>query len=135
MSNRNRYPGARTDRFVSRVDRAQKPSADPTRSESWIYILNFSKELNDDWTWRERFPRQPEVLEYLNHVADRFAMREHIQFNTRVKSAHYEESNSWWRLTTEEGESWTCRYFVSASGVLSVGRELPFPGVEKFKGQ
>lgn len=61
----NRYPGARTD------------------SESWIYILNFSKELNDDWTWKERFPRQPEVEEYLNHVADRFDMRKDIQFKSK----------------------------------------------------
>ena len=61
----NRYPGARTD------------------SESWVYILNFSKELKDNWKWKERFPRQPEVLEYLNHVADRFDMRKDIEFNTR----------------------------------------------------
>src|ERR1700756_885200 len=52
----NRYPGARTD------------------SESWIYIMNFSEELKADWDWSERFPTQPEVLRYLQHVADRFDM-------------------------------------------------------------
>ena len=62
----NRYPGARTD------------------SESWVYILNFSKELNDDWTWKERYPRQPDVLEYLNHVADRFDMRKYIQKGLKI---------------------------------------------------
>ena len=113
----NRYPGARTD------------------SESWIYILNFSKELNDDWKWTERFPTQPEVLEYLNHVADRFAMREDIQFSTKVKSVHYDEGKNTWTTTTDKGEVFTSRYFVSASGVLSVGRELPFKGTEKFKGE
>lgn len=113
----NRYPGARTD------------------SESWVYILNFSKELNDDWTWKERFPRQPEVEEYLNHVADRFDMRKDIQFHTKVKSAHWDEANGIWHIASEKGERWSCRYFISATGVLSVGRDLPFAGVDKFKGE
>ncbi|KAK3697390.1 hypothetical protein LTR37_017452 [Vermiconidia calcicola] len=113
----NRYPGARTD------------------SESWVYILNFSKELNDDWTWKERFPRQPEVLEYLNHVADRFDMRKDYQFNTKVKSCHWDDTKKVWTITTDAGEKFTCRYFISAAGVLSVGRELPFKNHEKFKGE
>lgn len=77
------------------------------------------------------------MLEYLNHVADRFDMRKDIQFKTRVKSAHYDEGNKLWKLTTETGETLTSRVFVSASGLLSVGRELPdvFKGTEKFKGE
>lgn len=113
----NRYPGARTD------------------SESWVYIMNFSKELNADWKWRERFPRQPEVLEYLNHVADRFDMRKDIDFNTRVKSAHFDERSNIWKITTQNGDSYTARYFISATGILSVGRDLPFKGTDKFKGE
>lgn len=110
-------PGARTD------------------SESWIYILNFSKELNDEWTWKERFPRQPEVLEYLNYVADKFDMRKDIQFKTRVLSAIWDNARSLWTIRTMADESLTCKYFISATGVLSVGRDLPFPGTEKFKGE
>lgn len=112
-----RYPGARTD------------------SESWIYIMNFSKELNDEWVWKERFPTQPEVEEYLNHVADRFDMRKDIEFRTRVPTVHWNESKGLWDITTDKGDSYTSRYFVSASGVLSAGRRLPFDGVEKFKGE
>ena len=81
------------------------------------------------------FPRQPEVLEYLNYVADKFDMKKDIEFNTRVKSCHYDKAKNIWTLTTEKGESYTCKYFVSASGVLSVGRELPFKGTENFKGE
>lgn len=111
-------PGARTD------------------SESWIYILNISKELNNDWTWKERYPRQGEVLEYLNHVADRFEMRNDIQFKTRVKSATWDKTKRLWNInTTTHGEHYTCRYFIPATGALSVGRELPFPGAEQFKGE
>jgi cyclohexanone monooxygenase len=82
-----------------------------------------------------RFPRQPEVLEYLNYVADKFDMKKDIQFNTRVNSSHYNKAKNIWTITTEGGESFTCKYFVSASGVLSVGRQLPFKGTEKFKGE
>ncbi len=113
----NRYPGARTD------------------SESWVYILNFSKELNEEWTWKERFPRQPEVLEYLNFVADKFEMKKDIQFNTKIKSAVWDDDKSLWNFETFDGEKLSSRYFVSATGVLSVGRDLPFKGAEKFKGE
>jgi cyclohexanone monooxygenase len=82
-----------------------------------------------------RFPRQPEVLEYLNYVADKFDMKKDIQFNTRVKLCYYNKVKNIWTITTEGGESFTCKYFVSASGVLSVGRQLPFKGTEKFKGE
>lgn len=113
----NRYPGARTD------------------SESWIYILNFSEELNQEWTWKERFPRQPEVLEYLNYVSDKFDMQKDIQFNTKVKSAHWNDSSKIWNFETDAGEKVSSRFFISCTGVLSVGRDLPFKGVDKFQGE
>jgi len=113
----NRYPGARTD------------------SESWVYIVNFSKELKAEWVWTERYPTQKEVLAYLDHVADRFDMRKDIQFSSRVKSAHYDEAKNIWTITTEKGDSYTSTFFIPASGVLSIGRKPPFPGVDSFKGE
>ncbi len=113
----NRYPGARTD------------------SESWVYAYSFSKELQDDWDWSERFPAQPETLAYLRHVADRFDMRKDIQFNTRVRSAVYDESSNAWTVTTDRGETYTCVYFITAVGVLSLPYMPPFPGLESFEGE
>lgn len=113
----NRYPGARTD------------------TESWVYIVNISPEINQEWTWKERFPRQPEVLEYLNFVADKFDMKKDIQFNTRVKSAHWDEGKGIWNFETHDGEKLSSKFFISATGVLSIGRDLPFTGHEKFKGE
>ena len=75
------------------------------------------------------------MLEYLNYVADRFDMRKDIQFKTRIKSAHYDEAKNIWKIITQQGETHTCRYFISATGALSIGRNLPFTGVEKFKGE
>jgi cation diffusion facilitator CzcD-associated flavoprotein CzcO len=113
----NRYPGARTD------------------SESWVYAYSFSKELQDDWNWTERFPSQSEALAYLRHVADRFDMRKDIQFHTLVKSAVYDESANVWTVTTDPSQTLTCRYLITAVGVLSTPYTPPFPGIEKFKGE
>src|SRR5271154_3786343 len=65
----NRYPGARCD------------------SESHCYSYSFSKELEQEWEWSERYPQQPEILRYLNHVADRFDLHRNIRFKTRVTGA------------------------------------------------
>jgi len=113
----NRYPGARTD------------------SESWVYAYSFSKELQDDWDWTERFPSQPEALAYLQHVADRFDMYKDIQFDTRVQSAVYDESSNAWTVTTDQGQTYTCTYFITAAGVLSLPYKPSFPGLESFEGE
>lgn len=113
----NRYPGARTD------------------SESWVYAFSFSKELQDDWDWQERYPTQPEALAYLQHVADRFDMRRDIQFETRMESAVYDEAANRWTVTTDRGDSYTSRYFVPATGVLSLPYTPPFPGIDTFEGE
>ncbi|KAF2165852.1 hypothetical protein M409DRAFT_66838 [Zasmidium cellare ATCC 36951] len=84
--------------------------------ESWVYIMNFSKQLNDEWTWKERFPCQPE-------------------FHTRIQSARWNDDTHFWTLETEFGKKHTCKYFIPAGGVLSASRRLPFLGVERFKGE
>jgi cation diffusion facilitator CzcD-associated flavoprotein CzcO len=112
----NRYPGARTD------------------TESWAYGLSFDKDLLEDWDWEERFPGQPEVERYLNHVADRFDLRKDIEFDTRVTSATFDEERTVWRVVTDGGETVTCSYLVTAAGLLSDTYEPPFPGIESFAG-
>src|SRR6267143_4589291 len=62
----NRYPGARCD------------------VESMEYSYPFSDELQQEWQWTERYASQPEILTYINHVADRFDLRRDIQCGTRV---------------------------------------------------
>ena len=77
----NRYPGARFD------------------SESWSYGYSFSEELLQEWEWTEHFSAQPDTLRYLNFVADKFDLRKHITFNSRVKSAHFDDANNLWTVT------------------------------------
>jgi cyclohexanone monooxygenase len=113
----NRYPGARTD------------------SESYYYAYSFSRELAQEWHWTERYPSQPELFRYLNHVADRFELRREISFNTRLESAHYDEADNRWRLTTKSGEELSTTYLVTALGVLSQPNLPHFEGLEDFGGK
>src|ERR1700738_3021710 len=76
----NRYPGARCD------------------VESLEYSYGFSDELQQEWKWPERYGTQPEILRYVNHVADRFDLRRDIEFNTRVKEAVFDSTAGEWTL-------------------------------------
>ena len=87
----NRYPGARVD------------------IESQEYSYSFSPELDDEWVWSERYATQPELMRYLNHVADRFDLRPDIQLETRVTAAHFDESSNRWTMTTDQGETVSAR--------------------------
>ena len=113
----NRYPGARCD------------------SESHTYCYTFSKELLQEWEWTERYPAQPEILRYLNHVADRFDLKRNIRFNTRVTAAHYDEAANLWRVTTERGERLAAKFLITAVGCLSTANVPRIPGLESFRGR
>ena len=113
----NRYPGARCD------------------IESVHYSYSFSEELQQDWEWSERFAGQPEILRYLNHVADRFDLRKDILFDTRVNSMVWDDDASLWRVGNELGDTVTARYVISGAGNLSVPKTPEFDGVESFRGQ
>jgi cyclohexanone monooxygenase len=112
----NRYPGARCD--IESVD----------------YSYSFSPELEQEWQWTERYPRQPEILAYLNHVADRFDLRRDITLETRVSAAHFDQDAGLWRIETARRERCTARYCVMATGCLSMPKAPDLPGVERFAG-
>jgi cyclohexanone monooxygenase len=113
----NRYPGARCD------------------VESLEYSYSFSNELQQEWEWPERYGTQPEILRYINHVADRFDLRRDIQLNTRVISAVFDPAAGLWTVTTDQGDVVRTQFCVMASGNLSTPRVPDFKGVENFQGK
>lgn len=113
----NRYPGARCD--VESVD----------------YCFSFSDELQQEWTWTEKYATQTEILAYLNWVADRLDLRSGITFNTRVISARLDEVSLRWTITTDTGEVVQSRYFVLATGPLSAAMTPEFNGLDTFGGE
>jgi cation diffusion facilitator CzcD-associated flavoprotein CzcO len=111
----NRYPGARVD------------------VESPDYCYFFSSELYNDWRWSERYATQPEILAYINHVADRFDIRRHIRFNTWLNAGHWQGDH--YLCRTSDGRAFAARFLVLAVGNLSAARKPDFKGIDRFKGE
>src|SRR2546422_9471032 len=112
----NRYPGARCD------------------VESMDYSYSFSDELQQEWKWSERYASQPEILTYINHVADRFDLRRDIQVGTRVTAATFDEASRRWTVTTDRGDCVSARFCIMATGCLSTAQVPKFPGRGSFRG-
>ena len=112
----NRYPGCRCD------------------VESLEYSYSFASDLQQEWSWPERYGTQPEILKYINHVTERFSLRRDIRFNTRIRSAIFCRRKVLWTLTTDSGENIRAPYCVMATGNLSSPQTPEFPGLECFQG-
>jgi cation diffusion facilitator CzcD-associated flavoprotein CzcO len=113
----NRYPGARCD------------------VESLEYSYSFDEELEREWQWTERYASQPEILRYLNHVAERFDLKRDIQFETRVTSAIFDETADYWTIETDRGNLVSARACVMATGCLSAAKVADYKGLETFQGK
>ena len=112
----NRYPGARFD------------------SESYTYGYSFSDEVLKEWHWKERFSSQPENLRYLNYVADKFDLRKHMQFNSKVEAAHFDDDKGIWQLRLSDGREMSSRFVIMAIGLLSQPTLPNIQGMDDFKG-
>jgi cyclohexanone monooxygenase len=112
----NRYPGARCD------------------VESMQYSFSFSEELDQEWSWSEKYSPQPEILAYANHIADRFDLRRDIVFDTRVTRAAFDEKAKRWEIETDRGDKVTAQFCIMAVGCLSSPNRPRFEGIDDFKG-
>lgn len=113
----NRYPGARCD----------FPSVE--------YSYSFSEELQQDYVWREKYAAQPEILEYINHVVDRFDLRGDIECGRRVERCQYLSEEQGWVISDDQGDRWQGRFCVMATGGLSVPFKPDIPGLDLFQGE
>ena len=113
----NRYPGARCD------------------VESLEYSYAFDNDLQQEWHWPERYGNQSEILDYINHVADRFDLRKDVQLNTRVTAADFDPGRNVWTVRTDKGDVVTAPFCVMATGNLSTPRVPDFKGIENFRGK
>ncbi len=112
----NRYPGARFD------------------SESYSYAYSFSDELLEEWDWSEHFASQPEILSYLQHMADKFDLLKDINFSSDVSDALYDDSTRSWKIKLSNGDTYTCRFLIAGIGLLSQPTMPKIKGIDSFKG-
>lgn len=113
----NTYPGVRTD------------------SEYSYYSFSFSRDVREEWVWKQRYPSGEEVLAYLNFVADRLDLRRDIELETFVDRAEYREADNLWEVRYRDGRTVTTRYLISGMGVLSQPVFPAIPGLESFTGE
>ena len=113
----NRYPGARCD--IPTIE----------------YSFSFDDKLQQEWDWQELMAAQPEILDYANHVADRYDLRSGIQFDTQVKSATFDEAKARWSITTSTDEEFNAQFFIMATGCLSVPNWPNIDGRDSFQGE
>lgn len=113
----NRYPGARCD------------------ISSYHYSFSFSEEIQQEWSWSEKYGAQQEILAYLGFVADKLNLRKNITFETRVISSEFNEKNNRWTIKTSEGHTVVCKYYISGAGTLSSATVPRYPGKDNFKGE
>ncbi len=113
----NRYPGARCD--IQTID----------------YAFTFDPELDEAWSWSEKYATQPEILAYLNFVADRYDLRRDIRFSTGVVSGEWNENSERWLLKTDAGPDVSCRHYIMATGCLSAPKPPEIDGASSFMGE
>jgi cyclohexanone monooxygenase len=113
----NRYPGALSD------------------SESFVYQYSFDRDLYQQSPWTTKYVRQPEILEYLNGVVDRHDLRQHIELETGMTDAEFDESSGTWTVRTDRGTTYRARFLITGLGLLSATNMPKFPGVETFAGR
>lgn len=113
----NRYPGALSD------------------TESFVYCYSWDKALLQEMHITTRYLTQPQILSYLEHVADRYKLRPDIQLNTGISAAHFNESTKTWEVTTDTGETYTAKFIVTALGLLSATNIPNIKGRDSFQGE
>jgi cation diffusion facilitator CzcD-associated flavoprotein CzcO len=113
----NLYPGARSD------------------TEITAYCYSFDRELFETWEWTERYPKQPEILAYLNHVADKYDLKRSIQFDTSVVSSTWNDSTNRWDIETDKGQLWSAQFLIEGVGLLSSTNIPDLPGQSSFTGE
>lgn len=113
----NRYPGALSD------------------SESHVYCYSWDKQLLHEWDHHSKYITQPEILRYLETVAERHDLNRDIRLNTGVTSAIFDEACGRWLVETDAGESYSAKYLITAVGLLSATNIPKIEGIESFKGR
>lgn len=108
----NRYPGAQVD----------VPAP--------VYAFSFAPHA----AWSQRFAAAPEILAYMQGLAERYALAPHVRLRTALTAASFDEASGLWQLTLDDGNPLTARYFVCSTGPLSVPRWPDIPGLDGFSG-
>ncbi|WP_439104441.1 SDR family NAD(P)-dependent oxidoreductase [Celeribacter marinus] len=108
----NTYPGAACD------------------IQSHFYSYSFEPNPN----WSRLYAPQPEIQAYIEHCADKYGIRKNIRLNRKIASVIYDDADSLWVTTFEDGEVVKSRFVINGSGGLHEPSFAPFKGDGDFAG-
>lgn len=92
----------------------------------------FSFEQKTDWS--RKWSPQPEILQYMEHCADKYGIRPHIRFGAEVLRADFDEAAGVWQIHLADGSSLEAEVLVSGVGQLHKPYIPPLPGLNRFAG-
>ena len=97
------------------------------------YVYSFSFEPNPNWS--RMFAEGPEIQDYLLHCVEKHDLRKHMQFNTEILKARYDDFTGIWTLETDKGENLQARVVISAVGGLTDPALPDIAGIDTYKGE
>lgn len=96
-------------------------------------LYSFSFAVNRRWS--RRYARQPEILAYLERVADEYDLRRRIRFGHEVVAAAWDSDAGEWEVRFASGGTDRVTVLISAVGQLSDPVMPSIPGIEEFTGE
>ncbi len=101
---------------------------------NFIYSFTFEP----DYPWQHAFAPRDELLQYINHLVDKYELRHHASFNTKVTHAQWSEASACWEIDLEDADGNPQRiqpnFVVSCAGLFSTAKKPPIEGIESFAG-
>lgn len=95
------------------------------------HLYSFSFALNPHWS--RAYSPQREIWDYLRQCAERFDILPHIQWNSKLLSASWDEDKQRWHITTTQGQL-LADILILGNGPLSEPSLPAIPGIEHFEG-
>ncbi len=97
------------------------------------HVYSFSCEPNPEWT--RMFAGSNEIQAYLLRCVDTYGLRAHLELDTAVTEARFDEARQLWVLTTSRGERVEARAVVAGMGGLVDPKGPDIPGLATFAGK
>ncbi len=97
------------------------------------HLYSFSFHTKPDWS--TAYPKQSEIRDYLEEVADEFALRDLVVFGAEIVDARFDEHDATWTVRTRDGRAFVGDVLLAAGGPLSDPAYPSLPGMDSFAGQ
>ncbi len=96
------------------------------------HFYSYSFEPKADW--KRLYSYGDEIEEYLKSIVDKYELRKHVQLNTHVSRAYWNNDTCRWHIFTEAGDEYVAQFLVSGVGALHIPLTPEFKDSDSFAG-